>query len=69
MSTHETHPNDQDQEEGQKPQQRRRIPVAVRISVPPKDSYPNLVISAGAVENARSNAVVPKETMAAITVN
>ncbi|OBT51402.1 hypothetical protein VE04_07871 [Pseudogymnoascus sp. 24MN13] len=28
MSTHETHPNDQDQEEGQKPQQRRRIPVA-----------------------------------------
>ncbi|OBT86059.1 hypothetical protein VE02_05692 [Pseudogymnoascus sp. 03VT05] len=28
MSAHETHPNDQDQEDGQKPQLRRRIPVA-----------------------------------------
>lgn len=69
MPTHETHPNDQDQDDGQKPQQRRRIPVAVRTSVPQKDSHSYLVISAGAVENARSNAVVPKETMVAIIVN
>jgi hypothetical protein len=58
----------QDSEDGQKPQQRRRTPVAVCISVTPKDSHSYIVISVGAVENARSNAAVPKETMAAITV-
>lgn len=69
MSTHEVHPNEQDPEESQKPQQRRRIPVAVRIPVTPKVSQSYLVISVGAVESARSNAAVPKETMAAITVS
>lgn len=32
-------------------------------------SHSYLVISVGAVESARSNAAVPKETMAVITVN
>lgn len=32
ISAHETHHNERDPDEGQKPQQRRRIPVAVRIS-------------------------------------
>lgn len=34
-----------------------------------RDSHSDLAISVGAVESARSNAVVPKEMTAAITVN
>lgn len=69
MPAHETHQNEQEPDEGQKPQHRRRIPVAVRISCSPKDSHSYLVISVGAVESARSNAAVLRGMMAAITVN